>query len=634
MKEGTAAVHASTVREFLYIIVAQAKAALAGIDRPGFLQLSRLHPTSETLVPSRFSIGDVESMINTAIADSDAGHNVYLEGRTIREDAPRGNGRGKLEDTAAVFALVVDSDADKQMGWTPNVRVSMTVATSPGNFQFWLFLREGVSAEVGKRLGELIRAVVNSDHDTGNPTQPYRVAGTVNYPGAKKIKRGRVTVPTQIIEFDPEALWTPEEIEQAFPLPERKTDGGGSDAVPAAGGATDENRIPADTMAAIRDGVGKGNDRSHVFWNVILALKHSGWTIDGITELLERHPDGIARKYYGRLRQEVERVYNKIQTKREAQPAPSRPSGPAGCAGTIMSMHFAPIKYVIPGVVVEGLTLFAGKPKIGKSWLLLHAAVAVATGGFTLGQIHCPQGDVLYCALEDNKRRIQSRLKKLVAPDTNLSRLFFYTYDEMARLSEGGLDAIKTWLRSVSHPRLVIIDTLAMVRSAKKKDESSYDADYNAVLELRSLANEFGVAIIVVHHLRKADADDAFDTVSGTLGLTGAPDSIVILKYDSAGTIVLHGRGRDLAEIEMAMSFNHAACTWQVAGDARDLRRSTERAKVLDAIKEAGEPIGPNTIASMVGMKAGSVRMLLQKLAKEGVIERVGYGKYQVKQPT
>jgi RecA-family ATPase len=297
-------------------------------------------------------------------------------------------------------------------------------------------------------------------------------------------------------------------------------------------------------------------------------------------------------------------------------------------------MHFAPIKYVIPGVVVEGLTLFAGKPKIGKSWLLLHAAVAVATGGFTLGQIHCPQGDVLYCALEDNKRRIQSRLKKLVAPDTNLLRLFFYTYDEMARLSEGGLDAIKTWLRSVSHPRLVIIDTLAMVRSAKKKDESSYDADYNAVLELRSLANEFGVAIIVVHHLRKADADDAFDTVSGTLGLTGAPDSILILKYDSAGTIVLHGRGRDLAEIEMAMSFNHAACTWRVAGDARDLRRSTERAKVLDAIKEAGEPIGPNTIASMIGMKAGSVRMLLQKLAKEGVIERVGYGKYQVKQPT
>jgi hypothetical protein len=43
-------------------------------------------------------------------------------------------------------------------------------------------------------------------------------------------------------------------------------------------------------------------------------------------------------------------------------------------------MEFAPIKSVVPGVFVEGLTLFCGKPKIGKSWLLLHAATAVASG--------------------------------------------------------------------------------------------------------------------------------------------------------------------------------------------------------------------------------------------------------------
>ena len=77
-------------------------------------------------------------------------------------------------------------------------------------------------------------------------------------------------------------------------------------------------------------------------------------------------------------------------------------------------MTFEPIKYVVPdAVIVEGLTLFAGKPKIGKSWLMLHAAFAVATGGFTLGEIHCPAGDVLYCAMEDSLRRLQSRLKKL-----------------------------------------------------------------------------------------------------------------------------------------------------------------------------------------------------------------------------
>jgi hypothetical protein len=67
MKEGTPAVHASTVREFLQIISDQAKAATAGIERPGLLQMSRLHPASEQLVPSRYVIGDVEHMIEAAV---------------------------------------------------------------------------------------------------------------------------------------------------------------------------------------------------------------------------------------------------------------------------------------------------------------------------------------------------------------------------------------------------------------------------------------------------------------------------------------------------------------------------------------------------------------------------------------
>ena len=90
MKEGTAPSIVSTVREFMHIISAQANAALAGIERPGFLQISRLHPSSEQLVPSRYTLDDVEHMVSAAITDSENGHNVYCEGRTVREDL-RGN---------------------------------------------------------------------------------------------------------------------------------------------------------------------------------------------------------------------------------------------------------------------------------------------------------------------------------------------------------------------------------------------------------------------------------------------------------------------------------------------------------------------------------------------------------------
>ena len=115
----------------------------------------------------------------------------------------------------------------------------------------------------------------------------------------------------------------------------------------------------------------------------------------------------------------------------------------------LKTMRFDPIKYVVPGIIVEGLTLFAGKPKIGKSWLLLHAAIAVARGGFTLGDVHCAEGDVLYCALEDNARRLQSRLTKLLGLQEEWpARLKFWC--EMPRLINGGLEQIKQWIATAA----------------------------------------------------------------------------------------------------------------------------------------------------------------------------------------
>src|SRR5262249_54549042 len=137
----------------------------------------------------------------------------------------------------------------KDMGWTPTTRPSMTVETSPGNFQFWYFLREAVAPDVAQKLGERIRRATGSDHDTGNPVQPYRVAGTINYPSPKKIQRGRVIVPTRLVEFAPEQLLGPEDIELAFPAPEPPPA-----AADAGAGTADETEIPADTMRAIRDG--------------------------------------------------------------------------------------------------------------------------------------------------------------------------------------------------------------------------------------------------------------------------------------------------------------------------------------------------------------------------------------------
>jgi hypothetical protein len=318
-------------------------------------------------------------------------------------------------------------------------------------------------------------------------------------------------------------------------------------------------------------------------------------------------------------------------TNTKEQPKPNEPRSHQATTSMerLKTMKFEPIKYVVPGIIVEGLTLIAGKPKIGKSWLLLHAAIAVARSGFTLGEIHCPEGDVLYCALEDNLRRLQSRGIKLLGHSQDWPRRLEF-WCELPRLAAGGLDQIKTWVKAATHPRLIIIDTLAMVRAPKKKDQTQYDADYAAVLELRKLASEYGIAIVLVHHLRKQDADDAYDAVSGTLGLTGAVDTVLVLKRESNGTIVLHGRGRDLIEVEKVMTFNKDACLWIIAGEASEVRVSTERKAVLDAMEEIGVPASPNEIAAGAQLKAPNVRRMLTRMAREGAIQRCERGKYSL----
>jgi hypothetical protein len=301
----------------------------------------------------------------------------------------------------------------------------------------------------------------------------------------------------------------------------------------------------------------------------------------------------------------------------------------AECTKGLATMTFDAMKQIVPGILIEGLTLFAGKPKIGKSWLLLDVAIAVANGGFTLGELHCPQGDVLYCALEDSPRRLQSRLKKLSPSQGFCDRLFYFT--ELPRLSAGGLDAVRDWIMTHPQARLIIIDTLAMVREGRKREDSTYDADYQAVLDLRKLANELKIAIVVVHHLRKAEADDVFDTISGTLGLTGAPDSILILKHDGHSGYSLHGKGRDLIEFDKAMTFDRQSCRWRVAGEAAEVKRSTQRAAVLTALSDAPEPLGPGDIADETGMKVANVRQLIVKLVKEGAVEKVARGHYKAR---
>jgi hypothetical protein len=295
-------------------------------------------------------------------------------------------------------------------------------------------------------------------------------------------------------------------------------------------------------------------------------------------------------------------------------------------AETLLGMDFAPLEYVIPGYVVEGLTVLGGKPKLGKSWWAYDASIAVATGGKAMGSVDCEQGDVLYLALEDNRRRVKDRLLTL-CPARKLMKVSLdrLTVRNIApRIDNGLLGELDKWRLSCANPRLIIIDVFLKVRPPRKKGEDAYAADYDAVTPLQRYASEHRLAIVLVTHTRKMEAEDPLEAISGTNGVTGAADAVLVLNRDAKGT-TLYGRGRDIEEIETAMRFDGGR--WSILGDADEVRKSDERRKIVAALKEAGDELTPTAIAKTIGAKVENVRVLLRKMVASGDVlqPRVGY---------
>jgi hypothetical protein len=103
----------------------------------------------------------------------------------------------------------------------------------------------------------------------------------------------------------------------------------------------------------------------------------------------------------------------KKQEEARASPAKEKASK-LYTAGDLQWMEFPPLRFIIPGYLVEGLTILVGKPKRGKSWMALDWVLAVAHGGHAFGTIQCDVGDCLYMALEDSPRRMQRRIRQLL----------------------------------------------------------------------------------------------------------------------------------------------------------------------------------------------------------------------------
>jgi len=252
-------------------------------------------------------------------------------------------------------------------------------------------------------------------------------------------------------------------------------------------------------------------------------------------------------------------------------------------AAEICAQQFEPLRQPLQGLIVEGLTLFVGASKIGKSWFMLQLCCAVAMGTDFLGR-KTERGPVLYLALEDSQRRISERMKKLALPAPDSLKI----WTRPTRADDTLFPLIDNFLAENADARLIVVDTLQKVRGVSHGGVNIYEADYAFMGRLQEFAGQRRIAVVLVHHFSKLkgrDLDDPFDRVSGSTGLTGAADSTLLLfrkRGETEATLTFTGRDIHGPDLKLRLTEN---MHWCLCSAEESERAAYERQPVVKALR-------------------------------------------------
>jgi hypothetical protein len=613
------------------------------------VHLCAIHPDSGD-VQGRFFGADTASATEWSVYWNNKGYGIYWTVNIVSPDCGK---KPSKEQITGLRAIHIDVDPpkngstfDKEAKAAELNAANPTLLVDSGNgVQAFCMLSEIIPATPeniaeAEAIGRRVIFEFGGDACTFNIDRLMRVAGTVNLPNAKKREAGRVPVMARVIvPFDHVRLWTPADILARWPAPPPSDASPGAFAMPDAPPSPISGPVDAETLADLRSAVVMIDpDCDYDTWLRMMSAAKSlgpqgrplaiGWShmspnaIPGEPERKWEEVRADRTDYRAIFAEAQRRGWRNLRAKPPAaqwqfpsQSSSLRAYENGVSAAALMAKDFSPVRYLVPGYIPEGLTLLVGAPKTCKSWMALGLCIAVGGGLAAFDAISVDVGDALYLALEDNERRLKKRINKMgMVPSERVTLV-----TNWPDLDNGCVAELEAWIDSVENPKLIIVDVLNKVRGRTGGREQQYEADYKTLSTLHELASRRAVSIIVLHHTRKLDADDPFDLVSGTRGLTGAADTILVLrKPKSSEEATLYGRGRDIQEFEAVMRFDGETCHWQMRGDAAAFAKTAERQEILDLLIDAKAPMTPTMVAEKLGKDRSNVNHLMLALVKDG----------------
>lgn len=284
----------------------------------------------------------------------------------------------------------------------------------------------------------------------------------------------------------------------------------------------------------------------------------------------------------------------------------------------LLDTDFAEPTWVVPELIPIGLVSLAGRPKIGKSWMALQLAVAVATGGYFLGK-WVDKAEVLYLAFEDPGRRLKARVKQIGI--TRDAPITFAT--EFRPLDGEGLDDLFIEVASGRY-KLVVVDTFGRSLTAGKLEIKDYSNNVAILSPLQKMAQEYAVTILLVDHHSKINGDNPITDLIGSIGKSATFDCVIgLYKEQGKQGAKLMIIGRDQDDIELAIEFDPSTGCWQSLGDTR----SVYRISVLDAIKQLvkqGDLATTKSITDHIGNTyQGHVSRAISELLADNKIKKL-----------
>ena len=375
------------------------------------------------------------------------------------------------------------------------------------------------------------------------------------------------------------------------------------------------------------DTIGQYPSHAEALLPVLSALTGAGYDDDHIARLCLFEDHGISdlprEKGPEWLRQELKRV------RRQADNLTRQAKGEPEAGRDLLVDRGRSPRPIVDGLLNEGMILFGGKPKRGKSWLMLDLALSVGTGSpvWQHFPVNEPQ-PVLYIGLEDGRDDIRERLAAIRPGITDTGKLeFLYSFP---RLNEGGLEKLRGYAENGRY-RLIIVDVLARVESADRRgNDKRYHDIYDMLAPLQDLRHQHPLCMILVTHLRKSEAQDIFDGLHGSVAYQGVQDSLWVLERRLQSNVaVVHTLGKRSHHQALHISF--ADGHWEFLGHDDEIKFSQARQDVQDLLDEYDRDMTISEVNRHLSQPRDRYRatqQLMYRMLQDGQLVRRGRGRY------